>query len=116
MRGRCGGEPRPVPRCRRRRLRLALFRFGRAARERLLDVFQGKLQLVGVEFFGAPAELHPLQLAQQLTQPIVLLGQHVALSPRRVALGGHATQQVVQRFNVLGKGIGQNHHNGATGS
>jgi len=84
-------------------------------RHRLLKVFKGELQLVGIEPFRAPAKLHALQLAQQMPQPIVLLGQPIALSPRRVTLGDHTVQQAAQRFDVLRKGIGRHHHHDATG-
>jgi len=50
-----------------------------------------------------------------MPQPIVLLGQSVALGQRRIALGDHTAQQAMQRVNVLGKRIGQNHCHGAIG-
>ena len=92
-------------------LRLALFGLGGAARDGLLEVLKGKLQLVRIELFGAPAKLHPLQLTQQVTQSIVLLGQpialgqrRIALGQRRIALGRHTVQQAAQRFDSSGRG------------
>jgi hypothetical protein len=70
-----GGATLAAPAGRHRALRIPLFPLGRALRHRLLDVFEGELQLVRIEFFGAPAELHVLQLAQQVAQSVVLLGQ-----------------------------------------
>ena len=82
----------------------------------LLDVFERELQLVRVEFFRAPAELHALQLAQQVPQSIVLLGQQITLGQHRVALGKDAAQQTAQRCDVLRQGIGQSHYHDITGS
>ncbi len=60
--------------------------------------------------------MHPLQLADQLAQPIVLAGQLVALfdqpcllGARGIALAPHRQHQSVQRRNVLGKGLWDRH-------
>jgi hypothetical protein len=96
QRGAAVGAP---PALWRRQLRFALCRPGGVVRHRLLEVFEGELQLVGIELLGAPAKL---QLVRQIPQPIVLLGQSVALGQRRIAFGDHAAQQAAQRFDVLG--------------
>ena len=51
-----------------------------------------------------------LQLAQEMTQPVVLVQRTVALGNGHVALSHHATDQGAQRFDVIGKGIGEIAH------
>jgi hypothetical protein len=41
--------------------------------------FQAQIELVRIELFRAPAELHSLQLAKQMTQPVVLARELIAL-------------------------------------
>ena len=48
--------------------RVGLLLFGLALRNRLLEIFQCQVELVGIELFRAPAEGQPLQLAKQLAQ------------------------------------------------
>ena len=45
-----------------RRIGLLLFRFARG--NRLFEIFQRQVELVGIELFRAPTELHPLQLTK----------------------------------------------------
>src|SRR5487761_709157 len=59
--------------------RLGLLLFGLALGHRLFEIFQRQVELVGIEPFRAPAKLHPLQLADQVAQAIVLPGELVAL-------------------------------------
>ena len=66
---------------------------GLAACDRLLDVLQGELQLVGIELLGAAAEAGAPQLLQQMAQLPVLLDRPVALGDDGVALGQGAADQ-----------------------
>ena len=82
----------------------------------LFKIFQGQVELVGIELFRAPAELHPLHLAKQLAQPIVLAGELIALfdkppflGPLGIALGPGRQHQGAQPRNIVGKGIGRRH-------
>ena len=62
----------------------AFLRFGVVFGNRLLEVLQRKVQLVGVELLRAPAELHPLQLADEVAKALVLVLQALPFG----ALGG----------------------------
>ena len=99
-RARLGALPGP----RRRERRIVRLAHGLDLGDRLLDVFQGEKQLVGIELLRAAAELGTPQLVQQMTQLVVLLDQ-------AIALGKGAADQRAQRFNIVGKGIGQCAHN-----
>src|SRR5207237_321654 len=55
------------------------------------------------ELLGAAAEPGTPQLVQQMTQLVVLLDQ-------TIALGNGAADQRAQRFDIVGKGIGQRAH------
>ena len=46
-------------------------------------------ELVGVELLGAPAELHPLQLADEVAQALLLLLDAPPLRPLGGELGAH---------------------------
>ena len=68
----------------------------------------------GIELFRALAELHPLQLAKQVAQPVVLAGELIALfdqspllGPLGVALRPCRQHQGAQRSKVVGKGVGK---------
>jgi hypothetical protein len=119
-RGRCSGK--------RAAGRAALFRagasqhgvgpllFGLDLSDRLFEIFQRQVELVGIELFRAAAELQPLQLAKQVTQSIVLTGELVALlehpsllGPLGIALSPGAQHQGVQRSNVVGQCVGHRH-------
>ena len=92
--------------------RIGLLLFGLARGDRLFEVFQGQVELVGIELFRAPAELHPLQLADQVTQPVVLPGELIALfdqprllGPLGIALSPRRQHQGAQRGDVTGKAL-----------
>ena len=116
-RGRCSGsEPRPACRCsaRARFSAGSAFSCSASARgDRLFEILQRQVELVGIELLRAPAELHALQLAEQVAQPVVLAGEPVAL-PRQprlfgtlgIALGPRRQHQGAQRRDILGKGLG----------
>jgi hypothetical protein len=60
--------------------------------------------------------LHPLHLAKQVAQSVILAGELIALfdeppflGPLGVALGPGGQHQGVQRGNIVGKGIGRRH-------
>src|SRR5690349_6740215 len=50
--------------------RIGLLLFGLALSYCLFEIFQGQVELVGIELFRAPAELHPLHLAKQVAPRI----------------------------------------------
>ena len=92
--------------------RIGLLLFGLALGDRLFEIFQGQVELVGIELFRAPAELHPLQLAEQVTQPVVLPGELIALfdqppllGPLGIALSPRRQHQRAQRSDVAGKAL-----------
>ena len=91
---------------------IGLLLFGLALGDRLFEIFQRQIELVWIELFRTPAKLHPLQLADQVAQPVVLPGELVALirkarllGLRRVALGPRRQHQRAQRRNVIGKSL-----------
>ena len=97
--------------------RIALLRLGLALGDGLLEVLQAELQLLLGQALGPGAELHALELEQQVPQPVVLRGQRVPLGGNSVALSsggvsfsGHAVpfgpgrqQQRPQRVGRLGQ-------------
>ena len=96
--------------------RIGLLRSGLALRYCLFEIFQGQVELVGIELFRAPAKLHPLHLAKQVAQPVVLASELIALfdeppflGPLGIALGPGHQHQGAQRRNIVGKGIGRRH-------
>jgi hypothetical protein len=66
-----------------------------------------QVELVRVELFRTPTKLHPLQLANQLAQSVVLVGEPPVLGPLGVALGPGRQHQDQQRGNVVGKSVGR---------
>ena len=97
-----------------RRIGLLLFRF--ALGDCLFEIFQRQVELVGIELFRAPAELHPLQLANKVTQSVVLAGELIALfdeprllGPLGIALGPRRQHQRAQRRDVGGKDLWARH-------
>ena len=92
--------------------RIGLLLFGLALGNCLFEIFQSQVELVGIELFRTPAELHPLQLANQLAQSVVLTSQLIALfdeprllGPLAVALGPHCQHQRAQRCDIVGKDL-----------
>lgn len=68
-----GQRPRPARRCCAgfAQCRIGPLLFGLARGNRLFEIFESQVKRIGVELFRAPAELHPLQLAKEVTQPVV---------------------------------------------
>ena len=91
MRGRCAGQPAaPSPAPGGVLLALlggALLGLGLVAGERGLDLLEGEPQLALRQPLRTWAELHALQLAQQVPQPLGPLRQRVPLGRDAVALG-----------------------------
>ena len=83
-------------------LRLLLDRLGLG--DRLLEVFQRQIELIGMKL-GQPLALRfeALRLAQQMTQAVVEFDQPVALGKRRIALGDGVQRQRPQRINIVGE-------------
>jgi hypothetical protein len=69
-------------------LRRALAGLGLVGSERRLGLLEGEQQLVFGQPLRSAPELHPLELRQQMLQPLVLRCQRVALARKAVALGG----------------------------
>jgi hypothetical protein len=101
-----------APQCRIRPLLISLL-----GGESLLEVLQPQVELIGIELLGTLAELHPLKLADQVAQTIVLASQPIALSgklrllgPFGITLGMRLPEQRMQRCDVIGKGLGGRVH------
>ena len=91
-----------------RQRRIGFVLFGLARGNGLFEIFQSQVELVGIELFGTPAELHP-QLANQVAQSVVLTSELIALfneprllRPLGVALGPRRQHQRTQRDDVVG--------------
>ncbi len=88
----------------------ALLRLGLGVGDRGLDLREGELQLIRGQLLRASAELHALQLAQQVPQPLVPRRQRVALGRDAVTFcrdtvplrPGHQ-QQRAQRRRIIGQ-------------
>jgi hypothetical protein len=112
-RGRCSGsDPRSARRFFRsglaqRRVGLLLLGLGRG--NRLLEILQRQVQLVGIELFRAAAEPQPLQLADQMAQAVVLVGEPLVLGALGIALGPRRQHQRAQRRDILGQGLHVGH-------
>ena len=89
--------------------RICLLLFGLDLGDGLFETFQSQVELVGIELFRTPTKLHPLQLANQLAQSVVLVGEPPVLGPLGVALGPGRQHQDAQRGNVVGKSVGRRH-------
>ena len=120
-RGRCSGsDARPARRVSARarlQRRIGLLLLGLGFGDRLFDILQREIELVGVELLRAPAELQALQLADQMAQPVILAGQLVALGgePRLlgalgVAFGPGRDEHRAQRGDVVRQGLGGRVH------
>ena len=89
-----------------RRVRGLLLLGRLAPRNRLLDVFQRQLELVGRKLRQPLAPgIEALRLAQQLAKPVVQGDQPVAFGYGRIALGDRIQGEGAQRFGVVGNGI-----------
>jgi hypothetical protein len=55
--------------------RIGLLLLGLGFGDRLFDIFQREIELVGIELFRAPAEPQPLQLTDQMAKTIILTGE-----------------------------------------
>ena len=66
-----------------RQRRIGFVLFGLARGNGLFEIFQSQVELVGIELFRTPAELHPLQLANQVAQSVVLTSELIASSISR---------------------------------
>ena len=73
-------------------------------RFRLLDILQRQSELVWIELLGFAAELHPLKLAQQMHEAVVLGENRIPLRNRGVPLGQRRSQARFKRIGV-GRGL-----------
>jgi hypothetical protein len=89
--------------------RIGLLLFGLDLGDGLFEIFQSQVELVGIELFRTPTELHPLQLANQVAQSVVLVGEPPVFGPLSLALGPCRQHQGAQRGNVVGKSVGCRH-------
>jgi hypothetical protein len=71
-----------------------------AGRFRLLDILQRQSELVWIELLGFAAELHPLKLAQQMYEAVVLGENRIPLRNRGVPLGQRRSQPRFKRMGV----------------
>ena len=71
-----------------------------AGRFRLLDILQRQRELVWIELLGFAAELHPLKLAQQMPEAVVLGENRIPLRNRGVPLGERGSQARFKRMRV----------------
>ena len=69
---------------------------GLARGDGLLDILERQGELVRIELLGPTAELHALQLMQEMLQAIDLRQRLVALRNRRVALGERGREPRLQ--------------------
>jgi hypothetical protein len=83
---------------------------------RLLDLFQGELQLIGIKPLRAASETGALQLTKQVMQPLDLFNDMIALSDSSVTLGNQeiafsqlTAGQLAQRFDVVREEFGVAH-------
>jgi hypothetical protein len=90
--------------------RICLLLFGLARGNCLFEIFQSQVELVGIELFRTPAEVHALQLANQVAQSVVLTSELIAffneprlLGPFGVALGRRCQHQRAQPCDVVGR-------------
>jgi len=75
------------------------------ARNRLLDVLERQMQLVLIELLRAAAELRPLQLAQKMSQAVIMREGLVALRNRSVTLCARRREKRLQDFDIGWKRI-----------
>ena len=108
MGGQCAAVEPPFPRC-SGNLRLLLDCLGLG--DRLLDVFQRQIELIGMKL-GQPLafRFEALRLAQQMAQAVVEFDQPVPLGNCRIALGDGVQRQRPQRINIVGKRINWSGH------
>ncbi len=84
-------------------VRIALLRLGLARYDRGLQILEAELQLLLRQPFRLPAELQALQLYQQVSQPVVLVRQRVALLGQYIAFGHRRQHQRAQRRDIGGQ-------------
>jgi hypothetical protein len=89
MFGQSTAAPSPLAAARPAQGQVRLLRFGIRFGDRLLDVFECQVQLVRVELLRAPAELHPLQLADKVAQALVLFLQATAFGALGIQRRAH---------------------------
>src|SRR5215469_2229436 len=92
--------------------RIGLLLFGLARGNGLFEIFQSQVELVGIELLRTPAEVHALQLANQVAQSVVLTSELIAffdeprlLGPFGVALGLRCQHQRAQHYDIVGKDL-----------
>ena len=102
----------PLFRVGRAQRRIGLFLFGLTRGNGLFEIFQSQVELVGIELLRTPAELHALQLANQVAQSVVLTSELIAFfdephlfGPFGIAFGLRCQHQRAQRYNVVGEDL-----------
>ena len=86
-------------------LGIPLLRLGICFGDCLLDRFEAQLQLFLRQTLRPGAEMHPSQLQQQMTQPVILCQQDVPLRDRRITFRHHCQHQRAQCFNAFGQAL-----------
>ena len=74
-----------------------------AGRFRLLDILQRQSELVWIELLGFAAELHPLKLAQQMHEAVVLGENRIPLRNRGVPLGQRRSRRASSAWGSGGR-------------
>ena len=86
--------------------RIGLLLLGLGFGDRLFDIFQREIELVGVELFRASAELQALQLAVQVTEPIILSCELRLFGALGVAFGPGLGEHHTQRNDIVLQKLG----------
>jgi len=100
--------PLPAARLADRLIRLLLF--GLALGNRLFEVLERESELVGIEPLGVPAELHPLQLPDEVAQALVLILDAAAFGALGFELGAHRQHRGAQAEGIVGKIVESRRH------
>ena len=73
-------------------LKLGFVLFGLARGNGLFEIFESQVELIGIELLRMPAEVHALQLANQLAQSVVLTSQLIAFFVSRAFSASSASR------------------------
>jgi hypothetical protein len=81
--------------------RVRLLGFGIALGDRLLNILERQVELIRVQRLRAPAELHPLELAQEVAQAIVLVLDPLPLGPFGDEFRLHRDDRRAERSDII---------------
>ena len=89
---------------------IRLLRFGVAFGHRLFEILERESELVGIELLRAPPELHPLQLADEVAQALVLILHAAALGALGFEFSAHRQHRGAQAEGIVGKIVESRRH------